>query len=99
VLPIGGLKEKILAAQRGNIAKVIIPKDNTKDITEIPEQILKDVEIVPVEHVDEVLRVALAVDDPDSIFKCEKCIPPKEIKLPSDGDIEVEVDAGKGNAH
>lgn len=60
VLPIGGLKEKILAAHRANLKVVIIPKDNEKDLVDIPPNVLKAVEIVLVENVDEVLQVALA---------------------------------------
>ncbi len=63
-LPIGGLKEKILAAHRGGIKKVIIPKENEKDLHDIPKQILKDVEVIPVEHMDSVLMHALAWDQP-----------------------------------
>jgi ATP-dependent Lon protease len=59
VLPIGGLKEKLLAAHRGNIRTVIIPKDNEKDLTDVPANVLKNLEIIPIEHVDEVLKVAL----------------------------------------
>ena len=59
VLPIGGLKEKLLAAVRGRIAKVLIPKDNEKDLAEIPDNIKKSIEIVPVGTVDEVLKHAL----------------------------------------
>ncbi len=59
VLAIGGLKEKLLAAHRAGIRKVIIPKDNEKDLAEVPTNILKDLEIILVEHVDEVLKVAL----------------------------------------
>jgi ATP-dependent Lon protease len=69
VLPIGGLKEKIIAAHRHQIKTVIIPRENEKDIKEIPARILKEVELVPVEHMDEVLKLALAVDDPESLFK------------------------------
>ncbi|MBI4237927.1 MAG: endopeptidase La [Deltaproteobacteria bacterium] len=69
VLPIGGLKEKLLAAHRGLIKKVLIPKENEKDLKEIPQNILKQLEIVTVEHMDEVLRHALAIDDPDKLFK------------------------------
>jgi ATP-dependent Lon protease len=65
VLPIGGLKEKILAAHRGGIKTVLIPKENEKDIKEIPPKILNSVELVLVEHMDEVLRKALVLDDPD----------------------------------
>jgi ATP-dependent Lon protease len=65
ILPICGLKEKILAAHRGGIKTVLIPKDNEKDLKEIPWRILKTLEIVLVEHMDEVLRKALVLDDPD----------------------------------
>ncbi len=60
VLPIGGLKEKLLAALRGGIKTVLIPKDNEKDLVEIPAKILEGLKIVPVSHVDEVLGLALA---------------------------------------
>ena len=69
VLPIGGLKEKIIAAHRHQIKTVLIPRDNEKDIKEIPARILKAVELVPVDHMDEVLKKALVLDDPDSLFK------------------------------
>lgn len=59
VLPIGGLKEKILAAHRGGIKKVLIPIDNEKDLIDIPKNILGDIEVVPVEHMDQVLVHAL----------------------------------------
>jgi len=59
VLPIGGLKEKLLAALRGGIETVLIPKDNEKDLVEIPANIRQGLKIIPVEHVDEVLRLAL----------------------------------------
>ena len=59
VLPIGGLKEKLLAAHRARIPKILIPIDNKKDLTEIPKNILKDLKITTVKTVDEVLKVAL----------------------------------------
>jgi ATP-dependent Lon protease len=59
VLPIGGLKEKLLAALRGGIRTVLIPEENRKDLAEIPANILDGLEIVPVSHVDEVLERAL----------------------------------------
>lgn len=71
VLPIGGLKEKILAAHRANLKVVIIPKDNEKDLVDIPPNVLKAVEIVLVENVDEVLQVALA-DKPEEVRTGEK---------------------------
>jgi ATP-dependent Lon protease len=63
VLPIGGLKEKLLAAHRGNLKTVIIPKDNEKDLADVPANVLKAMEIVLVEHMDEVLKVALIPSD------------------------------------
>jgi ATP-dependent Lon protease len=59
VLPIGGLKEKLLAALRGGIKTVLIPGENEKDLAEIPANIREGLEIIPVSHVDEVLRLAL----------------------------------------
>ncbi|MDK9697776.1 MAG: endopeptidase La [Siculibacillus sp.] len=59
VLPIGGLKEKLLAALRGGIAKVLIPAENAKDLAEIPENVKSGLEIVPVSRMDEVLSHAL----------------------------------------
>ncbi|MDB5717062.1 MAG: ATP-dependent protease La, partial [Sphingomonas bacterium] len=60
VLPIGGLKEKLLAALRGGITTVLIPKENEKDLVEIPANIREGLKIIPVSHVDEVLALALA---------------------------------------
>ncbi len=60
VLAIGGLKEKLLAALRGGIKTVIIPKENEKNLAEMPEQITKNIEIIPVKWIDEVLTLALA---------------------------------------
>ena len=59
VLPIGGLKEKLLAAHRAGIKKIIIPDDNKKDLADIPKKILDDIEINTVKSVDEVLKIAL----------------------------------------
>jgi len=59
VLPIGGLKEKLLAAHRAGIKKVLIPKDNEKDLVDIPKKVKEDIKIVAVEFVDEVLKIAL----------------------------------------
>lgn len=69
ILPIGGLKEKVLAAHRGGIPKLLIPEENKKDIKEIPANILKDVDIVAVRHMDEVLRMALVLDRPEDFLK------------------------------
>ena len=62
VLPIGGLKEKLLAALRGGIKTVVIPKDNVKDLKDIPDNVKNDLEIIPASHVNEVLKVALEND-------------------------------------
>ena len=59
VLPIGGLKEKLLAAHRSGIKQVIIPKDNEKDLLDIPKKVREDIKISTVENVDEVLKIAL----------------------------------------
>lgn len=67
VLPIGGLREKLLAARRSGIRKVIMPADNEKDLKEVPDEVLRDLELVFVEHVDEVLPQALAAA-PEEIF-------------------------------
>ena len=59
VLPIGGLKEKLLAAHRAGIKEVIIPKENEKDLVDMPKKIIDDIKITPVDHADQVLKVAL----------------------------------------
>jgi len=74
ILKIGGLKEKLLAAKRGGIKNVIIPKENESDLQEIPEQILKSLNIIPVDWVDEVISHAL-VSEPTPLNKS-----PEDIK-------------------
>jgi ATP-dependent Lon protease len=69
VLPIGGLKEKVLAAHRAGIKKVLIPAENEKDIEEIPATVLKTVELVLVAHMDDVLKKALVIRDPENFLK------------------------------
>jgi ATP-dependent Lon protease len=69
VLPIGGLKEKIIAAHRGGIKKILIPDENKKDLKDVPKTISNQLEIVTVEHMDEVLTHALILDDGDTLFK------------------------------
>ena len=59
VLPIGGLKEKLLAAHRAGIKQVLIPKDNEKDLVDMPQKIKDDIKITPVEIADDVLKIAL----------------------------------------
>ncbi|MCB0351599.1 MAG: endopeptidase La, partial [Bdellovibrionales bacterium] len=69
VLAIGGLREKILAAHRGGIKTVIIPKENEKDLKDIPKQVLKDVKVILVDHVDQVLVHALEIKNAKELFK------------------------------
>jgi len=82
VLPIGGLKEKILAAHRAGIKTILIPLENEKDIPEIPAQIVRSLHLELVEHMDQVLRKALIVPDPESFLRAEpadvvpKTVPP-----------------------
>ena len=68
VLPIGGLREKLLAAHRGQIKKVLIPKENEKDLKDVPAEILRSLEIITVEDVDEVLPQALMTGG-EPVFK------------------------------
>jgi ATP-dependent Lon protease len=69
VLAIGGLREKILAAHRGGIKTVIIPKENEKDLKDIPKAVLKDIKVIMVDHVDQVLVNALEIKNAKEIFK------------------------------
>jgi len=80
VLPIGGLKEKLLAAHRGGINKVLIPQENEKDLEEIPLNIKESLTIIPVDHVDTVLLHALKWDNGDALeaklkVKVEEVLP------------------------
>jgi ATP-dependent Lon protease len=92
VLPIGGLKEKLLAALRGGITMVLIPAENEKDLAEIPANILAGLEIVPVAHVDEVLARALATPVvPIEWTEADElaAVPPAELAAASDDVAEV----------
>jgi len=68
VLPIGGLKEKLLAAKITGIKTVLIPKDNVADLKKIPAEIKEGMQIIPVDHVDQVLRLALALEKPEEFL-------------------------------
>ncbi|EJF81843.1 endopeptidase La [Bartonella doshiae] len=85
VLPIGGLKEKLLAALRGGIKKVLIPEENAKDLIDIPDDVKNNMEIIPVNHVSEVLNHAL-VRFPDPIEWAEPSTVPVSIRAESDGE-------------
>jgi ATP-dependent Lon protease len=69
VLPIGGLTEKLLAAKRGNIKTVLIPKENERELSEVPVRIARSLEIILVENVDEVFENALVLPKGDKLFK------------------------------
>lgn len=85
ILPVGGLKEKILAAHRGGIKKVVIPKENQKDLKDIPATVSKQVEIVFAEHMDEVLPQALILNEGDTLFQ-ESDIPFEIMAKDVDGE-------------
>ncbi|MDE1513559.1 MULTISPECIES: endopeptidase La [Vibrio] len=72
VLPIGGLKEKLLAAHRGGIKTVLIPKDNERDLEDIPDNVIADLQVLPVQWIDEVLKVALEQDPTGVSFESKK---------------------------
>ncbi len=76
VMPIGGLKEKMLAAHRAGIKTILVPRDNRKDLRDIPKRVLNAMRVVLVEHMDEVLREALVLSDPNAMFG--KRVPPVE---------------------
>ena len=77
VLPIGGLKEKLLAALRGGIKTVIIPKDNEKDLEEIPDNVKSDLKIIPVSIVDEVVNLAFVESPKPLVEKISSTITPE----------------------
>jgi len=83
VLPIGGLKEKLLAALRGGLKKVLIPEENAKDLADIPDTVKNQLEIVPVSRMDEVLRHALVRKPEPIIWEEEKAVP---AALPADDE-------------
>lgn len=93
ILPIGGLKEKILAAHRGGVSKVLIPFENKKDISEIPKKVLKKVELVLVEHMDQVLHEALIVGDEDQLFapqdECKPFCLSELVKVPKAAEQNI----------
>lgn len=68
VLPIGGLKEKTIAAHRAGVTRVVIPRENERDLAEIPKDVLKSLEIIVVDHADQVLQAALRLADPQAFL-------------------------------
>ena len=90
VLPIGGLKEKILAAHRAGVTHVVIPEENEKDLRDVPKQILKAIEVHPVSHMDQVLGAALRLDDRDAFIEKLKqpLLPPSVLAAAREDDDE-----------
>jgi len=88
VLPIGGLKSKTIAAHRAGIKTVLLPKDNAKDIPELPERVRQDLELIPVGHLDEVVAVALLepVGPPMKIGEGEKTAEPVVVPPAANGN-------------
>jgi ATP-dependent Lon protease len=87
VLPIGGLKEKLLAAHRGGISTVLIPQENEKDLPEIPKNIKDKLAIVPVKWIDQVLEIALQhmpIPESDTDPKKSESASPKKEQKPAD---------------
>jgi ATP-dependent Lon protease len=99
VLPIGGVKEKILAAHRAGINKIILPRDNEKDLPDIPENVLENLNIQLVEEMDEVLETALASPIPKTTTteesKSDASAEPNEL----DEDIQDEGIPGESITH
>ncbi len=91
VLPIGGLKEKLLAAHRGGITTVLIPRENEKDLAEIPKNIKQDLNIVAVKWIDEVLKVSLQ--------HMPAPLPPGPVTLEVDGSGKQSGSTGLSTAH
>ena len=88
VLPIGGLKEKILAAHRAGIKKVLIPEENEKDISEIPPTVARAMTIQLVSHMDQVLREALVLDRPEEFLVVEGGDEEREARFAADTGVE-----------
>ncbi len=88
VLPIGGLKEKLLAALRGGLTTVLIPKENEKDLAEIPENVKSGLALVPVATVDELLKHALAKPLAPIEWSEDAAGPPAPAVLPPAGEAE-----------
>ncbi len=88
VLPIGGLKEKLLAAKRGCLKTVLIPIDNKKDLVEIPNNIKEELNIIPVESIDQVIENALVQSPQEiSILDASKLNPAPETSMPDEANI------------
>jgi ATP-dependent Lon protease len=96
VLPIGGLKEKMIAALRGGIDTVLIPKENEKDLADIPQAIRRGLQIVSVEHMDQVLSAALSLAEPAAFLRegDHEFDDIHEVRPPATKPVEINVPAG-----
>ncbi|MBN1945481.1 MAG: endopeptidase La [Bradymonadales bacterium] len=95
ILPIGGLKEKVLAAHRVGVKIIIIPKENVKDLRDVPKRVRRAVRFIPVDHMDEVLKDSLVLEDPDQFMlrMREPLLGPDVLVHPSkEGVYPVDVD-------
>ena len=88
VLPVGGVREKVLAAHRAGLETVVIPKQNLKDLVDVPKRARSDLKILPVEHIDEVLEMALA----------PAAKTPKKRRKKADAVSQESADAKQGDA-
>jgi ATP-dependent Lon protease len=99
---IGGLKEKTMGAYRAGVRTLIIPRDNLKDVREIPKRVRERMKIIPVDHMDEVLRLALSLEDPDAYFRAAaakfsvKPLEPPAEKAPTLREDDSEPQPGTG---
>ncbi len=87
VLPVGGVREKIMAAHRAGVKKVLIPKLNLKDLIDLPKRVRTDVRIMPVEHMDQVLELALIPQQPKPPATRAKRAPAQPREVPPDAAI------------
>jgi ATP-dependent Lon protease len=104
VIAVGGLREKLLAAHRGNITTVIMPKENRKDLKDVPRRVLQSLRLVLVEHLDEVLRQALVLADPEAFlgdvppsmeYRGGQLHIPDRQRPPEESDEQPELPAGE----
>lgn len=99
VLPIGGLKEKVMAAYRGTIREVIVPKENEKDLKDVPKNIKDDMKFHMVENADEVLKIALELKDPEKLFKSDEPFDFELIDKPSEKDSDTSSSSDESVVH
>jgi ATP-dependent Lon protease len=92
VLPIGGLKEKVLAAHRGGIKTVLLPQENEKDVDDIPQQVLKNITLIKVEHMDDVLKQALVLANPETFLRPHR--PEAALLFADEGESKAIVEEG-----